>query len=92
MGIIILKEPDVGWARQASPRPQDRTPPPSLRTVVGGYKSAVARRLHAALPDRGVIWQRNYYEHVIRDGADLARVRPYICENPLRWEEDPYFV
>jgi putative transposase len=32
--------------------------------------------------------QRNYYEHVIRDERDLARVRRYIDENPLRWEFD----
>jgi len=34
------------------------------------------------------VWQRNYYEHIIRDEAELARVRRYIDENPLRWEFD----
>jgi REP element-mobilizing transposase RayT len=34
------------------------------------------------------VWQRNYYEHVIRDERDLARVRRYVDENPLRWEFD----
>jgi hypothetical protein len=34
------------------------------------------------------VWQRNYYEHIIRDEPDLTRVRRYIEENPLRWEFD----
>ena len=34
------------------------------------------------------VWQRNYYEHIIRDEAELARVRRYIDENPLQWELD----
>jgi REP element-mobilizing transposase RayT len=33
----------------------------------------------------GRLWQRNYYEHVVRDGADLARIRAYIERNPARW-------
>ena len=34
------------------------------------------------------VWQRNYYEHVIRDEADLNRIREYISTNPARWAED----
>jgi len=34
------------------------------------------------------VWQRNYYEHVVRDDADLYRIRDYINDNPLRWTED----
>jgi len=34
------------------------------------------------------LWQRNYYEHVIRNEADLNRIRDYIQSNPANWEED----
>ena len=34
-------------------------------------------------------WQRNYYEHIIRNEAVLARARQYIIDNPLRWPRDP---
>ena len=34
------------------------------------------------------IWQRNYYEHIIRDDADLRRIEEYIQNNPLRWAQD----
>jgi len=35
-----------------------------------------------------IVWQRNYYEHIIRDGEDLNRIREYIINNPARWAED----
>lgn len=38
------------------------------------------------------VWQRNYYEHIIRDEDDLDRIREYIAGNPSRWEEDEYHV
>ena len=34
------------------------------------------------------IWQRNYYQHIIRDEAELDRIRDYIRMNPARWHED----
>jgi REP element-mobilizing transposase RayT len=38
---------------------------------------------------RGRLWQRNYYERIIRDEEELNLKRLYIVENPLRWAEDP---
>jgi len=37
---------------------------------------------------RGRLWQRNYYEHIIRSEESLNRLRRYIAENPLRWQLD----
>jgi len=37
-----------------------------------------------------VLWQRNYYEHIIRNESELNRVREYIADNPARWGEDIY--
>jgi REP element-mobilizing transposase RayT len=37
---------------------------------------------------RGRLWQRNYYEHIIRSDGSLGRIRQYIAENPLRWAFD----
>jgi len=36
----------------------------------------------------GKLWQRNYYEHIIRDDESLNRIREYIINNPLQWELD----
>jgi len=37
------------------------------------------------------LWQRNFYEHVIRGESDLDRIREYIINNPSRWEDDEYY-
>ena len=64
----------------------------SLGAVVRGYKSAVTYAVNAARETRGApIWQRNYYEHVIRDDADLNRIREYISNNPVKWGEDALY-
>ena len=38
------------------------------------------------------LWQRNYYEHVIRNEASLSEIREYIANNPLKWTLDEYYV
>jgi hypothetical protein len=55
---------------------------PSLSAVVGAFKSLAAHAVGRPL------WQRSFHDHVIRDEDDLARVRRYIDENPLRWSLD----
>ena len=40
------------------------------------------------MPFTGRLWQRNYYEHVIRDEKSLNRIREYILTNPARWDSD----
>ncbi len=63
--------------------------PRSLGAFVRGYKSAVTREVNAlrGTPDIPV-WQRNYYEHIIRNDSELNRIRQYIVDNPLRWAFD----
>lgn len=66
------------------------SPAPTLGDVVGAFKSIVAtewRRRTAPYPSVRV-WQRNYYERIIRDDEELNRVREYILLNPLKWEFD----
>ena|SRR5438270_2420169 len=58
----------------------------SLATLVGGFKGAVTRAVHQ------VVWQRGYYEHIVRNERQLDLIRTYICENPVRWAADRYFV
>ncbi|MFA4835623.1 MAG: transposase [Dehalococcoidia bacterium] len=56
----------------------------SITTV--SYVEGVSR--HGWPPFPGRLWQRNYYEHVIRNDDDLNRIREYIQNNPARWSED----
>jgi len=63
--------------------------PGSIPTIIRSYKSTVAKRINALREAPGVpVWQRDYYEHIIRDEKELARIREYILNNPARWETD----
>ncbi len=64
------------------------SPSQTLGSIVRGFKSAVSSRITALRNDTSPIWQRNYHEHIIRNDADLDRIRSYIANNPLRWAED----
>jgi REP element-mobilizing transposase RayT len=57
----------------------------SLASFIAGYKSSVTRRAKVELSWTPPVWQRNYFEHIIRGEADLERARRYIFENPARW-------
>lgn len=62
----------------------------TLSSFVAGYKSTVTKQINKLRRLPGVpVWQRNYYEHIIRDDAELNRIRQYIMENPLKWDTDP---
>ncbi len=59
--------------------------PDSLPTIIGAFKSAVTHAsIFCGMP-RSPVWQRNYYEHIIRDETSLKRIREYIINNPLSW-------
>jgi len=61
----------------------------TLSKVVGYFKMNTSKQINKILQRPGCpIWQRNYYEHVIRNEDELTRVRQYIHDNPLNWETD----
>ena len=60
----------------------------SAGAIVRAFKSAVTRRARMELGQQGPVWQRNYYEHIIRNDREFLRARSYILRNPERWEED----
>ena len=72
-----------------------------LAMIVGAYKAAVTRAEKEATAQAGMtshaptpkteIWQRGYYDHVVRNDADFRRIWTYIDENPLKWELDEYY-
>ena len=63
--------------------------PLSLSSFIAGCKSAVTKRINEIRRTPGLpVWQRNYYEHVIRDETDLNKIREYIQYNPTKWVED----
>ncbi len=61
----------------------------SLGVVVGRYKTAVTTRINNLRQSKGAqVWQRGYYERIIRNERELEATRQYIINNPARWAED----
>jgi len=60
-----------------------------LPKVIGYFKMNTAKPINQILNRTGQpFWQRNYYEHIIRNEKELKRIREYIQNNPLKWELD----
>jgi len=63
--------------------------PASLGAVMAQFKSRVTKRLWKIPSLQGIpIWQRNYYEHIIRNEKDLQNKTDYIEANPMLWNQD----
>ena len=62
-----------------------------LSTIVSGFKGRVSRQVNQMPQPEGIsLWQRSFYDHVIRTDADLDRIREYIANNPARWMDDRF--
>ena len=63
--------------------------PKSLGALIAGFKSSVTTRINTlrGTPDTPV-WQRNYYDHIIRNDRAYDAVEKYIQDNPIRWATD----
>ena len=70
------------------------TPPPhgtqsgSIGAIIQNFKSVATRRVNRITRNSGTLWQRNYYEEIIRNEKAYENIRRYIVENPLNWDED----
>ena len=63
----------------------------SLPTIVRAFKAAVTKRINLMHNTPGQpTWQRNYYEHIIRNNRSLDHIRGYIAGNPQQWHLDNY--
>lgn len=88
-GVIVLDGQSYDNGRAQGPAPTM-----SLFDVVHRFKSMTTTRYrygvnqHNWTPFSGKLWQRNYYEHIIRDDDELNKIREYIQNNPLNWDND----
>jgi putative transposase len=95
-GILVINDPagidSIPSERRGTiyraPTEQFQKPVPgSMPTIVRTFKAAVTRRSGREHNATG-IWQRNYYEHVIRNHEEWDRIHRYIEANPSMWTED----
>jgi putative transposase len=72
-----------------SPQPPKGTQPGSLGAFLQNFKSVSTRKINQNTHSHGrMIWQRDYFERIIRDEAELSRIQRYIVENPAQWQVD----
>ena len=99
-GIIILTGDYMG-EHKVYPYRTDQlqgTLPGTIGRIIQAFKSITTNEYIAGVrqnswkPFQGRLWQRNYYEHIIRNEAAYLEIAEYIQTNPLRWEEDVYHV
>ncbi|BBO90310.1 transposase [Desulfosarcina ovata] len=93
-GIVFLR-PRRGTARRAPTTTREQFGKPvagSLPTIVRAFKSAVTRRINEMRRTPGAkVWQRNYWEHIIRSEPELSGLREYIRNNPVQWTLDQLY-
>ncbi len=83
-GIIVINNDCRGGSRTAPT--VNRKP---LGRLIGAFKTVSTKHINQIRTTPGVrIWQRNYWEHIIRNDGDLNRIRQYIMDNPIKWETD----
>ncbi len=79
-GIVVI----VGAGFKPAPTKRHGLP-----EIVRALKAFSARRINEIRNTPGVkLWQRGYYEHIIRNDDELNRIREYIANNPMKWEMD----
>ena len=94
-----LSKPGVAFGQMGSVNAKDGLPnaaplPPrlvsgSVGAIVLNFKSITTRTLNRIKRSPGLsLWQRNYYEHIIRDDESLQTIRQYVQQNPLSWQQD----
>ena len=97
-GIIIINDNRRGVRSNAPTEPNNNINPENyfsqispqsgtLGVIIRAYKSSVTRWCRKNNYDQS-IWQRNYYEHIIRNDKELYEIRKYIINNPMKWELD----
>lgn len=99
-GIIQIIEPYVGAGsvRAGSVRAGSEPAPTSakiqtpLPEIVRQFKTFSARRVNNLRNSAGEpVWQRDYYEHIIRNNESFRTIGEYILTNPIQWENDRYY-
>jgi len=86
--IVLLLRAD-GKYLEWKPRAFRGSPARSISSLMQGFKSSSTRRINEARRTPGAaVWQRDYFERVLRSERELERARAYILDNPRKWAED----
>jgi len=93
-GIIVITDNVVGAGFKPAPTTATTTTIPTkhgLPEIVRALKTFSARKINELRNTRGEkLWQRNYWEHIIRNEQSYQRIANYIINNPMKWKNDKF--
>ena len=94
-GVVVLEdnsaseESNSGQEEKRAGYKPAPTKPHSVSEIIRGFKTFSAKRINEIKNTQGVpFWQRNYYEHIIRNERAYIAIRDYILNNPANWDKD----
>lgn len=88
-GIIVITDKFIG-AGKPRPTPPLRRRQPTLGQIVAYYKYQTTKIINQIdYTPKNRVWQRNYYDRIIRHQNSLRLIQKYIIANPIRWDKDP---
>ncbi len=87
VGSPIFSDNEKRASHRLAPTESKTLKPNSLGAILGQFKSISTKKINK-LNQIYFQWQRNYYEHIIRNEKALNNIRKYIIENPLKWQLD----
>ncbi len=94
-GAMVDENLDTNETGSGASHAPTVTKPKTVGDIVGAYKSLVANEcleIYKTKNERmGKLWQRNYYEHIIRDEKSYQRISDYIMNNPKIWNTDKFY-
>ncbi len=86
-GIIMIN--NVGAYGHTPLQNVFRSTSKTIGAIIRGFKSTTTKQINQYRQNPYLpVWQRNYYEHIIRNEDELSHIREYILNNPLQWEYD----
>ena len=92
-GILAITDADAPNRRGESriaPTPNAPLGRKTLGSLIGAFKTVSAKHINALRDTCGAhVWQRGYYDRVVRNGRELQAIREYIRQNAARWPDDP---
>jgi REP element-mobilizing transposase RayT len=86
--LTIADSEGVDWALHEAPLRRKRS---TVSKVVGYLKATASKEIHRNFCICEPIWQRGYYDHIIRNEPDYLRIWEYVDTNPQKWEQDCYY-
>lgn len=90
---LVVAPDDTGQPQGIAP-----TKPKTVGDMVGAFQSIVTVKYIRGVktlgwqPFNGKLWQRNYYEHIIRNEKSYQRISEYIINNPAKWKDDKFYM